>query len=303
MSKPGTLFIQSVRSAAHSSSQSDHTNVPDSSKTSGTRSKLTIDVFIPAIEKDIGTLPYVIDSVRKQVRHPIDKLMIVSPDLPRIRELCRKKGCTFVDERTLLPFTKKQIQYRSKRWERSGWLYQQLLKLAGEKLGRQSHYLVIDADTVLLRPHRFKSGAKHVFYTRRWSQDEYFVTYARLLGRKASSPRSFVAHYMLMDKRKVRELKKVIEQRHGVKWHTAIMNSIRKHKQFGFSEFETYGNYLYAQQPDRIRFKPAQNKSLSTEASLLTPGKLASLALRYRSLSFHKRKAYVRRPGSQRSKA
>ncbi|MFF2015307.1 hypothetical protein [Paenibacillus sp. NPDC058177] len=32
-----------------------------------------IDEFIPAIEKDLATLPHVIDSVRKYVEHPIRK--------------------------------------------------------------------------------------------------------------------------------------------------------------------------------------------------------------------------------------
>ena len=46
-----------------------------------------IDILIPAIEKDLGTLPFVIDSVRKQVRHPIGKFMIVSPSSKKIRAL------------------------------------------------------------------------------------------------------------------------------------------------------------------------------------------------------------------------
>ncbi|WP_028562195.1 DUF6492 family protein [Paenibacillus pinihumi] len=257
-------------------------------------SRIVIDVFIPAIEKDLGTLPYVIDSVRKHVKHPIDRIMIVSPDRPAIRKAIAKKGCTFVNERNVLPFTKQDINYRSKRWERSGWLYQQLLKLGGERFGNQRHYLVIDADTILLRPHRFKSGEKFIFYSRKWSQDEYFNTYSRLLGKKASAPRSFVAHYMLFDKKKVRELKQTIEKRHGVKWYSAILRSINKKKQFGFSEFETYGNFLYARNASRVSFKRALNKSLGQSYSALAPARKKSLAKAFRSLSFHKRKGYVR---------
>ena len=207
----------------------------------------TIDILIPAIEKDLGTLPFVIDSVRKQVRHPIGKFMIVSPSSKKIRQLCAKKGCTFINEQTVLPITKKNINYRSARWDRSGWLFQQLLKLGGSTLGKQAYYLVIDADTVLIRPHAFKtSDGQTIFYYRKWSQPEYFQTYKKLLGKKAASRTSFVTHYMLFERSKVASLKRAIEARHRTTWYSAIIRSMNKKKQFAFSEFETYGNYLHA---------------------------------------------------------
>lgn len=253
-----------------------------------------IDVVIPAIDKDLGTLPYVIDSVRKHVAHPIGRIFIVAPDSPRIKAVCRRKGCTFVPETTVLPLSKSQIVYRSSHWERSGWLYQQLLKLGSSSITNQRRYLVIDADTVLIRPHRFLEGGKQVFYCRDWSQPEYFVTYRKLLGRKASRPRSFVTHYMMFDKNKLRSLKAAIERRHGTKWYAGIIRSINRKKQFGFSEYETYGNYVYGANPGSVRLRSALNKSLHTAPSALSASAKSELALRYRSLSFHKRKGYKR---------
>lgn len=259
-------------------------------------SKTKIDVLIPAIEKDLGTLPYVIDAVRKHVKHPIGSIMIVSPNSQKIKEVCRQKGCRFIDESTVLPITKKHIRYRSKKWDRSGWLYQQLLKLGGDSLGSQKFYLVMDADTVLIRPHRFRIGGKTVFYCRNWSQDEYFKTYKKLLGKRASSPTSFVTHYMLFDKSKLAELKKAIEAKHHTSWYSAIIRNTDKSKQFAFSEFETYGNFLYSRYPGRFILKKALNKSLNLNASQLSPSKIKKLAKTYRSISFHKRKWYARLP-------
>lgn len=71
------------------------------------RHAVTIDVLIPAIEKDLATLPYVIDAVRTHVKHPIGRILIVAPKKTRILDFCRKKGCTFVDENTVLPITKR----------------------------------------------------------------------------------------------------------------------------------------------------------------------------------------------------
>jgi len=258
-------------------------------------SSTKIDVFIPAIEKDLGTLPFVIDSVRKHVQHPIGTIMVVSPNSSKIKSLCKRKGCKFIDEKSVLPITKKHIRYSSKTWERSGWLYQQLLKLNGDKLGSARHFLVIDADTVLIRPHVFKVGDKTVFYYRRWSRGEYFNTYRKLMGKKRSSSHSFVAHYMLFDKTKLARLKRSIEARHNTKWYTAIIRSINKSRQFGFSEFETYGNYLHSTEPEKLLFRPCLNRGFAMNASRLSRERKERLARKFRSLSFHKRKIYSKR--------
>ncbi|BFT70070.1 DUF6492 family protein [Paenibacillus sp. P36] len=256
-------------------------------------SSTQIDVLIPAIEKDLGTLPMVIDAVRKYVKHPIGEIIIVAPRKKRILDLCQRKGCRFVHEDTVLPITKKDIHYESKTWERSGWLYQQLLKLNGDTLCTSKYYLVIDADTVLIRPHVFKVGSKTVFYCRDWSQSEYYKTYRKLMGRGRSSRRSFVTHYMLFERAKVAKLKSTIEAKHNRSWYSAIMASMNKSKQFAFSEFETYGNFLYASAPQNMILKSALNKSLSLSASRIS-STVRALAKHYRSISLHKRKGYVK---------
>lgn len=256
---------------------------------------MKIDVVIPAIDKDLGTLPHAIDSVRKYVAHPIGTIYIVAPGSNAIKALCIRKSCTFVHEANVLPLRKRHITYRSKRWERSGWLYQQLLKLGSSSITGRRYFLVLDADTVLIRHHRFKENGRLVFYCRGWSQPEYFVTYRKLMGRKASRPRSFVTHYMMFDKTKLNALKRKIEARHGTRWYYAIIGSVNRSKTFGFSEYETYGNFVYSQSPGSVRLKSALNKSLSGNPARLSAATLQKLARRYRSLSFHKRKAYVRR--------
>ncbi|BCG56862.1 DUF6492 family protein [Paenibacillus sp. URB8-2] len=255
-----------------------------------------IDVLIPAIEKDLATLPHVVDAVRKHVRHPIRSILIVAPRKERIMDFCRRKACTFVDENTVLPITKKDIHYRSRTWERSGWLFQQLLKLGGDKLCTADYFLVIDADTVLIAPHRFRSSGKTVFYCRDWSQPEYFTTYRKLMGRKAARPSSFVTHYMLFERRRLSRMKREIESMHGVPWYTAIMRSMNRTRQFAFSEFETYANYVYSADRGGMILKKARNKSLNMSASQISKPAIQKYARTFRSLSFHKRKGYIRTP-------
>jgi len=260
-------------------------------------SSIKIDVLIPAIEKDLGTLPYVIDSIRKQVKHPVGKIMVVSPPSKRIQALCRRKSCIFINEKRVLPITKKDIHYQTKRTNRSGWLLQQLLKLAGGNLTRQRYYLVIDADTILIRPHVFLVNGKTVFYCRNWSRPEYFRTYKKLLGTKPTASRSFVAHYMLFDKSKLSRLKYKIEARNKTRWYWAIIKKTNKQSYAGFSEFETYGNFVKAHYPGHLVVRSSLNKSFSSRPASLTRKRIIRLAQNYRSISFHKRRWYIRKMG------
>ena len=258
-------------------------------------SKEKIDVLIPAITKDLKTLPYVIDAVRKQVKHPIGSILIVAPKQKKIQKLCRQKGCRFVDENTVLPITKKNIHYRSKKWERSGWLFQQLLKMSGDTLCTSKYFLVIDADTVLIQPHVFRTGNKTLFFCRKWSQPEYFKTYRKLLGEKAAAPSSFVTHYMLFERSKLQQLKKTIASKHHTSWYSAIIRKMDKSKQFAFSEFETYGNFLYSRNPSGLVLRRALNKSINMNIAQMTQKQIKKQSRQYRSLSFHMRKDYARK--------
>ncbi|MGO4370404.1 DUF6492 family protein [Paenibacillus sp. MCAF20] len=254
-----------------------------------------IDVLIPAIEKDLETLPFVIDAVRKQSVNAISNIYIVSPRKASIMELCRKKGCKFVDEKTVLPITKNDIQYHSAKWERAGWLYQQLLKLSGDRICKEDFFLVIDADTVLIRRHNFRTGGKTVLYCRNWSQDEYFNSYRRLMKQPVTAKRSFVTHYMLFERTKLAEMKRYMEKLHGKKWYQAILDSVDKKRQFGFSEYETYGNYLYTRYRDRLVLTTNRNKGLQMSVRRMSQQKWTEMSGKYRSLSFHKREVYKRK--------
>lgn len=254
-----------------------------------------IDVLIPVAAKDAGTLPAVVRSIRQYVKHPIGQIVIVAPKRSNLVALCRKLNLRFVNENTVLPIAKKNIRYSSAKWERSGWLFQQFLKMSGDTLCRAENFLVMDADTVLIRPHVFISGNKPVFYCRNWSQPEYFKTYRRLMGSGRAAPVSFVAHYMLFNKAKLARLKRIIEARHHTSWYTAIMRCMDKTKPYAFSEFETYGNFLYSLNPNGMIRRKALNKTIRGSLRRMPPKRLRALAGRYRSISFHKRKGYLRK--------
>jgi len=96
-------------------------------------------------------------------------------------------------------------------------------------------------------------------------------------------------------------MKREIEAKHQMPWYRAILHSMNRSKQFAFSEFETYANYLYSKNREGMKIQKARNKGLHMNAGQLSKQKVNQLAEKYRSLSFHKRKGYVRTPGAKSS--
>ncbi|MCL6442604.1 MAG: DUF6492 family protein [Alicyclobacillus sp.] len=229
-------YLKYVKSMVRHSTQS-------STATSHCRDPIA--VLIPVIEKDMPVLPYVIRSIRRFVAHPISEIVVVSPPSKGLHDLCQAEGCTFLDENCVLPINKRDLRYVSNGRDRSGWLFQQLLKLSCDGICRDERCLVVDADTVFTRVQCFENAGKTILNT----SDEYHVPYrrafSRLLGYAPKSPVSFVAHHMVFERQILSSLKKDIELVHRKAWYQAIIDCIDRSDVSGFSEYETYGNYAY----------------------------------------------------------
>lgn len=249
-------------------------------------SNVKLDVFIPAVEKDLEVLPYTIDSARENVRHPINEIIIVSPESEKIKGLCIAKECRFVNENSVLPITKNEVKYYENKVDRSGWLFQQLLKLSGDTVCSQNYYLVIDADTILLRPQIFRHNQKTLFNCSKEYHKPYSMMYEDLLGRKPVCPVSFVSHYMLFEKEKVGKLKEVIEARNKLKWYAAVINKANS-GEGKFSEYETYGNFVLAYCPNQAVTNYYFNKSLPREELRKIDKLKNDLPRKFKSVSFH----------------
>ncbi len=268
-------------------------------------SKKKIDVLIPAIDKDSKVLPLVIDGIRKFVKHPLGNIYIVSPKSSIIKKICKEKKCKFIFEDNILPITKKDIDYTviNGTWDgikyediidRSGWLYQQLLKLSGDIICKEKYYLVVDADTVFITPHVFIRNKKMVFYCpdNPWHYKPIFDHYEKLLGQKAIAPVSLINHYMLFSKKRVLNLKKTIEERHGKAWYEAIIDLIDKTDHCSFSEYETYGNYVLTHFPKEILLAYGRNRTRNFDPKLIDSFSALDkrrLAKKFNTISFHSR--------------
>ena len=214
-------------------------------------SDVPLDIVQVTASKDAEMLEQSLLSVKKHLRHPLGMFFIVSPEDAALRAIAEKHGALFRDEREVFGFGKEKTPYRFKDQDRSGWLFQQLLKLNADSFVNTEHYLVLDADTVFLKPRVFLFEGKTIFDHSNEHHAAYYRTYRKLFGQPVRSPVSFVAHCMLFQKSVLAEMKRILEARHGKIWYEAILDACDYDDISGFSEYETYGNFFLANHPDR----------------------------------------------------
>ena len=262
---------------------------------SDAHSNTKIDILIPVVEKDLDILPFVIDGARENLKHPIGRIIIVAPESDKIKSVCSAKACEFISEDTVLPISKKYLTYVVDGVDRSGWLFQQLIKLAGDSICSQEHYLALDADTVLIHPQVFKINGKIVLLHSDEHHQPYFDLYRKLFGVETKTALSFVSHQMLFRKALVREFKRCLEEHHGINWIEALLKNMDDSQTSGMSEYELYGQWLLANHPDKITREYWFNVSVNTSGSTLAqhqmykmlPQLKAKLNNFCRSISFH----------------
>jgi glycosyltransferase involved in cell wall biosynthesis len=236
----------------------------------GVSSDDPLDILIPLAAKDVSTFKLVIGSIRRNLRHPIGQVFVVGPALEEIKSACSETGCVFKDENTVLPITKEDIQYTVNGVDRSGWLFQQLIKLNGRKVCDLEEFLALDADTILACPQVFKANGQTVFLHSDEHHTPYYQAYWDLFGRNTSTPLSFVAHQMLFNRGRLLEMQGELETRHGKPWYQAILSTIDTNELSAFSEFEIYGHWMLQIHPAEVRREYWFNRAVPRrEISLL----------------------------------
>ena len=207
----------------------------------------SITVVIPAVDKDADVLVQCLASVQKFIQNKITAIWVVAPESTRIRAIASAANVTFVPEDQLLPLPAAALKTR-------GWVLQQLIKLNACRHVETTDYLVLDSDTIFLRPQNFYYKGRSVL---RYS-DQYELLYGRSLemifGHSRRFPVSFVTHHMLFDAAVVGELLQMIEARFDRPWWEAILLEVDQGRPISFSEFELYGHFLLTRNNWKNRF-------------------------------------------------
>ena len=218
-------------------------------------SEVPVTILMPIHPKDLWIAGHSIDSLRKNLLHPIEEILIVSKKDPEIQDWCAAEDLKWIDESQIFDWTVERIGKALPDWARSrdGWLFQQLLKFSVNKFSTADSFLIVDADTLLLKKKTFHLDGKVRLDYSHERNLLYLQTYKELLGQKPSSWVSFVTHHVFMEKKVLQELKSEIEKYTGKPWEQAIIemassdiwsDAQKKVSPFNyFSEYETYGNF------------------------------------------------------------
>lgn len=208
-----------------------------------------IDVIIPVIEKDLTILPLCLKGVKHGVNHRIAAIYIVAPENEKIISFCKENNLVYVCETDVLGYSPGEVNFILANGEnRSGWIFQQLLKLSGN-VGKSRYFLTVDADHVLLKPHTFITKAQRlVFYQSRECHMGYYRNIKRLTGKYPLHLFSYISHKMIFDKELLTELRSMLETRSGKTWDQCIIDSLDRNDSSGFSEFELFGDFTPARQ-------------------------------------------------------
>lgn len=242
-----------------------------------------IDVVIPVIEKDLGILPLCLEGVRRQVTNRIGGFYLVAPPTEKIRAFAESEGLTLTAENEVLGYGVADIDYRPLGRNRAGWIFQQLLKLSG-RVGTAEHFLVIDADHILVRPHTFlDTDGRTVLYRSEERYTPYYRKLHQLTGLDFRSSLSYVAHKMLFSRTRLAALRELIALRAGQPWDRAILDSLDPDEVSCFSEYETYGTFLPS---GARRHLPWRNKTLPYGCLLSYDELCRRHAGYYRALTF-----------------
>lgn len=259
---------------------------------------LPFEVFTACRSRDLVTLRYAVERLRIHLQ-PVNIVIATAHENFSLFEKALGGAVQLVDEDKLIPgmtlagIRKLPIQYFPRA---AGWYFQQLLKYAwcfqNTNIG---HYLVWDADTILLQPLDFFDEQGRMLMTKsKEYHAPYFKTFEKLFGVPASYEFSFISQHQMIDKILLQEMLNSIAARFPASpnWAWAILQTLPSTGRNLFSEYETYGHWLKHYHPDRLSYRDVLWLREGTEVAGFPPGekKLEELAKRYFFASFESSK-------------
>lgn len=255
---------------------------------------MPLDIVTPIIEKDIPVFRVSARLLRENLLHPIGSHYVVGPDHSEIRSVSTELGCEFVNERDVAPVPLARIRafYAGSPRDRSGWLYQQFLKLNADTFTRHGNFLILDADSAFVRPVRMETEDEWIIDVTNGYEAAYDDSIRHLLGISAPLPYSFVVHFMVFNGACLKALRSDIENRSGLPWTEAVLASVDRDNTLCFSEWNLYANFVLRRRgfPCKMGFWFNREGQLDPDAEVEPQIRALSDGAKTVSLHFYKRK-------------
>lgn len=172
-----------------------------------------------------------------------------------------RDDCVVIHE-SVFPFSVAEIKKKTSE-KRYGWYLQQLIKLYAHCVipNITEYYLVIDCDTLFLKPTTFFENQIPLYNFGSEYHQEYFKHLSRVNGRITKQIQaSGICHHMMFSKQILRELFLLVEseynQRNVSFWNIMISCIDPNHVDYsGFSEYELYFNYILQFHKEKMKMR------------------------------------------------
>lgn len=261
-----------------------------------------LDVIIPITEEDLKSTLSILPYWEKYL--PMKKLVFIGND--KLQKALLEYPCgkvSFISEDTMI--AKQEIRDiiaditdgDDAAVKRTGWYYQQFLKMGYARCCEDEYYLIWDADTApLKRVDMFEE--EHPFFDIKTEEHlPFFHTIENIFADMHKMIKgSFISEHMVINCSIMKRLIQEIEnnpQLQGNNWYEKILRAIETAElpRSGFSEFETYGTYCTMRYPEQYRFRDwasCREGNLYFEAADLTQKEQKWLAKEFDAISFEK---------------
>lgn len=227
------------------------------------------------------------------IHFEFDNLWIIANQqiIKNIQEdLTRNKKIKFISEDSLIPNVtintlNDYFLHREQDTNRAGWYYQQFLKMQMSSILESSYYLIWDADTIPLQRIDFFDNDSALIQTSSEYHKPYFETLSRLLKLEKALQESFITEHMMVMTSVMNNLIQEIQSINPSKpWPLIVLDNIDNQNlsKSGFSEYETYGTYLWKQTSSKFKLREQKLKTYrhGTQLFSSTPSTQALLVLK-----------------------
>lgn len=222
-----------------------------------------MDVIIPFHFKDSDTLREVVPRLKVNIVN-IKDIYIIGVDNPNISHT------KFVSEE-MFPYKNLISIYYPKHVYRTGWIFQQLIKLTAWKYlsDLSETYLVWDSDTVPYRSLEFYDlkNQKFLFAKSNDLHPPYFRHIEKMIPSLTNNFLSFsgICHHQIFSTQILKELFNLVQNLHSdMEFELVFLSMLDKEEKACCSEYELYANYMAKFHPEKTEFRDLKMISTAT---------------------------------------
>jgi len=206
------------------------------------------DILITVAEKDFNKLRYLHKSIVENLQG-YKNIYIVSPiDIPNAFKV---SDCIYYLDKDIIDVD--LSAFKGVNVNRKGWYKQQFIKLFQNITTDQ--YLVVDSDVCFNRPINIYKNDKPCFlFGKNQYHPAYFQFIKRMFDLDKQHPYSFINEVMFFDRKIIKQMINSTKLSIDSWYKRAIFILNEINDASGFSEFETYGNYVTKYYPKMYNY-------------------------------------------------